>query len=444
MELREYQQRTVDRAREQYARGRRAVVVALPTGGGKTIIASEVIRLALARGNRVLFAVPRLELLDQSVEKLALAGIADIRTIQAQNDNGRSDAPVTIASIPTLTTARWMANPVPADLLVVDECHHGKARTHEQFLRLYSQSKLLGLTATPQRGDGRALGDLYDALIIGSTVRELTSLEALVPCQVFAPPRIMGSRELAQNPVDAYEQRLRGKKTIVFCSTVTHAEQTAASFQARGIKAHWLSGESTDREETIAAYRRRDFDVLVNVALFIEGFDDPATEAAILARRFTHVGSYLQAIGRILRPAPGKPSATVIDLCGSALVHGTPDLEREYSLTGKGISTTRQPIRQCQQCGGVFISASAQNCPFCAFKLPTLTRAQAKALGIRLDEVTAKTPATSWPMRSKRRGVCSACHGFIERGVWIVYSSANRQAMHTGCAAKAARSRSAA
>lgn len=778
-ELREYQQRTVGLARAEYAAGRRAVVAQLPTGAGKTIVMSELARLGIAKGNRILIVVPLLELLAQTVSKLNDAGITDIRIIQADNDLGNPDASVVVASIQTLTTKRWMENPIQADLVIVDECfpagalvdgrpieslrtgdlvrsfnhktqqiemravrrlfvsrpqslvtvhltdgrritctaghpffdgadytaavhlkqgdavygasvqmrgvlrglraedmdqpqrsdlqrsmqesaaseahkegrddlcgmldadhpigatrargsaarprlllrgvqarvavarklaahgshesavceraneraqsdaqqrrkgagigptsgnetlaadsrrewhgpiangsaasvgasrrmgiepcgadenrtrqrvpeplqarsrasvrdarsgdrwseslcalssgagrketgltrvawvdrveihersgadgfgslcpndlvynievdgnhnyfvdgvlvhncHHGKARTHEQFLKLYAGAKLLGLTATVQRGDGQGLGDIFGALVVGATVKELQDLGHLVPCKVYAPSKILGSRELAQDPVDAYEQRTPGKKAIVFCSTVEHARKTAESFQQRGHRAKWVSGDSPDRAEVVQQYKRRDFDVLVNVSLFVEGFDDPETEVAILARRFTHVGSYLQALGRILRPFPGKTSAVAIDLCGSALVHGTPDLEREYSLTGKGISSQRQPIRQCQQCGGVFVSASAQSCPFCEFKLPALTRAQAKALGIRLEEVTAATKPTSWPMRAKRRGFCSSCRGPVLQGEWIVYSAASKQALHTRCAARKA------
>lgn len=437
MQLREYQQRTVNRARDAYTQGAESVVVTLPTGGGKTIVAGEIVRLSVARNNRVLFAVPRIELLNQGVAKLADAGIADVRTIQAENDNGRKDAPVVVASIPTLTTKRWMENPVPADLLVIDECHHGKARTHEQFIQQYRRTtKILGLTATPQRGDGQPLGDLFDAIVVGATVKELTDLKALVPCRVYSPSRVLSSRELAQDPVDAYLERASKTKAIVFCSTVDQARSVAESFCARGIRARWVSGESPDRAELIESFSRRDFDVLVNVSLLVEGFDDPAIETAILAKRFTHVGSYLQALGRILRPSPGKEHATAIDLCGSALVHGTPDLEREYSLSGKGISKTREPIRQCQQCGGVF--KAKESCPYCEFKLPPLTRAQAKALGIRLDEVTAHSERTSWPMRAKRRGLCAGCGLFVERGAWIVYSRVRKTAMHTACAARKA------
>jgi DNA repair protein RadD len=433
VKLRDYQERAVRDLRAQYHAGRRSPICVLPTGAGKTVVAAEVARLALAKQNNVGFLVPRIELLNQAVAKLAAAGITDVRTIQAQNDNGAGSR-VFVASIQTLTTERWMQALPPADLLIVDEAHHAKARTHEQLLKGYPNAKLLGLSATPQRGDGRALGDVFDSLVVGTTVKALIEQGSLVPCKVYAPPRILSSRELAQEPADAYQQRTPGQKAIVFCSTVEHAKRTADAFNALGISSRWVSGESRDREEIIEGFARRDFDILVNVSVLVEGFDDPAIEVAILAKRFTHVGSYLQALGRILRPAEGKTKATAIDLCGSALVHGTPDLEREYSLEGKGISSKREAIRQCQECGGVFGQERA--CPYCGFELPALERAQAKSIGVGVEEVSEKTQRTSWPMCAKRRGTCTICKGLIEVGTWIVYSKATYTAKHVGCAAR--------
>lgn len=438
MILRPYQERAVRDLRAQYAAGRRAPVLVLPTAGGKTIVASEIIRLSIAKQNRVLFAVPRIELLNQAVSKLATAGITDVRTIQASNDLGNPDAPVVVGSIPTLTTKRWLDAPVRADLVIVDECHHGKARTHEAFLSRYTQSKLLGLTATPARGDSQPLGSLFDAIVVGATVKELTELGALAPCKLLAPPQILDTRTLAQDPVDAYERYLSGQKTIVFAATVEQAKQLSERFNARSISSKWLSAESRDREEVLAAYARCEFRVLVNVSLFVEGYDDPSIESAIFARRFTHVGSYLQAIGRVLRPFPGKLHATVVDLCGSALVHGTPDLEREYSLTGKAIRTLAIPsLRQCPACFGVSANPGAV-CSYCGHEFPRLARKAPRNANVDLGEVTAKTKPTSWPMRAKKPGRCAACGGPIEEGAWIIYSKATYTAKHTGCARKAA------
>jgi DNA repair protein RadD len=439
--LRDYQTRAIDNVRAKFAEGFTAPICQAPTGAGKTVIASEIIRLCLSRQGTALFLVPRIELLNQSVSKLASLGITNVRTIQASNDNGPRDSRVIVASIPTLTTQRWLADLPAVDLCLMDECHHGKARTYSDLLAALKAKnpkiRIVGLTATPQRGDGKAL-DNFDCIVSVATVKELISQGALVPCHVFAPPRIMSTRELAQHPVEAYIKRSSGQKTIVFCSTVAHAQATAESFNQVGVSARWLSGESRDRDAIIQDFAADRFKVLVNVNCLIEGFDDPSIQTAILARRFTHVGSYLQACGRVLRPHASKTTATIVDLSGSALVHGTPDLDREYSLTGKGIDNHRASLRQCQQCGAVF--PQAPSCPYCEFATPPLTRQQAKAMGLELHQVTEQHKPTSWPMRAKRRGLCTSCHSFIEQGAWIVYSAVRKQAMHTKCAAKQERS----
>lgn len=436
MKLRDYQTAAVDACRQKYAAGARGVGLVCPTGGGKTVIGAEVIRLALEKGLRVGFLANRVELLNQAVAKLSAAGIDDVRLIQAENDN-RSTSPVFVASIPTLVTERWQGQLPPADLLILDEVHHLRAPSWMRLAQEYSHAKLLGLTATPARGDGKGLRDAgLDCLVVAATVRQLTDARYIVPCHVYAPTKIMASRELAQDPVDAYEQRVCGQKAIVFCSTVDHARQVADSFNTRGHLAAWVSGESPDRTDIIAQFQDNAFRVLVNVAVLVEGFDDPPTSAAILAKRFTNVGSYLQAIGRTLRTYKGKAHSTVIDLCGSALVHGTPDLDREYSLDGKGISAARMSLRQCQECGGVF--EQRPTCPYCGFATPPLTRKQAKALGLELHQVTDTTPRQTWlpKMTAKWPSICSACRQRIGVGQQIIYDKAaptGQKTRHVGC-----------
>jgi DNA repair protein RadD len=436
LKLRDYQLDAIARLRAEYAQGRKAPCLVMPTGAGKTPTAAEIIRLALARGQRPMFLAGRLELLDQAEAKLRAAGIDDVRVIQAERDTAHNG--VVVASVPTLASPRWATQLPPADLLVFDEVQHLKARTWLGVANHYNNAFKLGLTATPQRGDGSPLGDVLDAIVIGATVGQLTERGYLVPCRVFAPPTILDSRSLALDPVDAYLKHCRGQRTIVFCATVEHARRTAEAFTTCGIRAAYVTGEMAERSDVIARYAAGDLDVLVNVNLLVEGWDDPTTSAAIFARRFTHAGSYLQACGRILRPAASKTSATVVDLCGSALVHGTPDSDRQYSLDGKPIRTTdREPLKQCPGCGGVFTARDV--CPYCALQQPTAARSLPTATGAGVSEVAPKQKPTSWPMRAKKRSLCSGCGHQIDVGAWIIYSSSKRTAQHTTCAAKAER-----
>jgi superfamily II DNA or RNA helicase len=360
--------------------------------------------------------------------------------IQAENDIS-SDSPIFVASVQTLASKRWRGALPPADLVVWDEVHHIKARTFLEIDRFYASAFKLGLTATPERGDGSPLGDVLDSIVAGATVSELVTLGHLVPARVYAPPQILDSRTLAMSPIDAYRRYTAGKRTIVFATTVEHAEKIAAEFREQGIHAEHVSGSMSDRPRIIERYTAGEFSVLVNVALLIEGWDDPTTEAAIAARRFTHAGGWLQMCGRTLRPASGKTIATIVDTCGSALVHGTPDLERTYSLEGKAIrANDREPLRQCPGCGGVFSASTGEHCPYCATALPIAHRSLPRNGNVGVGEVTKKADPTSWPMKAKHGGTCAGCGSAIERGAWIVYSKLTKTAKHAKCAARAARS----
>lgn len=391
MQLREYQTRAIAAVRASYASGHRAPCVVAPTGSGKTILASEVIRLCLQRGRRVLFNVHREELMDQSADKLARAGITDIRIIKAARDFN-SHAPVTIASVQTLT--RWSDERLPdVGLCLFDECHHVKARTWLKIADAYRQAWLLGLTATPERADGSPLGDVFDDLIVVASVSELTELGHLVPCRIWAPPTLLETGEIAVSPVDAYRQHGEDGKAIAFCSTLERANAVADEFNAAGITAATIHGDvsSEMRRQLLSWFRDGQLRVLVSVHVLTEGFDEPSASVAILERKPVHAGTYLQMVGRVLRPSPGKAHATLIDLCGSSLVHGTPSMERTYALNGKAISKPeRDAIRQCPTCGGVFLFADITDgcCPQCGVALPRRVTKPPRVVGVSLTDAT--------------------------------------------------------
>lgn len=401
-----------------------------------TIVASEIIRSASQRGTRSLFLASRIELLEQTIAKLSAAGIDSPRLIQADNDHGDPSSPVTVASVPTLATKRWSDRLPEAGLVIFDECHHGPANGHTRIARAYSNSKLLGLTATPCRGDGRALGDMFDSIVVGATVTELQELGALVPCRIFSARETTSSRDLALSPVEAYEQHGEGQRAIVFCTTVAHAEKLTAEFSMFGIVADVVHGKlaDDDRKARLARFRQGEIRVLCNVGILIEGFDDPEVSVVILARRFGHAGTFIQVVGRAMRPAPGKTHATVVDLCGSVLEHGTPDADRQYSLDGKGISSARQSIRQCPRCGGVFMQGPTA-CPMCAGELPTMARRDPTSRDTGVVEVAPRTPPRPWfvVIRAKHPGVCPQCQMFIARDSEIVWAKGQKP-MHVACA----------
>lgn len=262
-----------------------------------------------------------------------------------------SDSEATVASIGTLLAR---GDRPPADLVILDEAHHAAAETFRQILEAYPSARIIGLTATPQRGDGRGLG-CFDALHVVTTPRELEREGFLVPIEVIRPARQLKPGQIAQHPLDAYRAHADGRPCLVFASSVAHAETLAAEFSAADVPAVAIDGQtaSTDRARAIDRFRRGAIDCLVNVAILTEGTDLPRASCTILARGCGTVGLYLQIAGRIARPAPGKRDAILIDLRGVSHVHGHPYQDREYSLDGRGIGRPAERADQsyCRVCG---------------------------------------------------------------------------------------------
>jgi DNA repair protein RadD len=441
--LRPYQERAIADLRAQYQAGKRAPVLVLPTGAGKTVVAAEVIRSSIARGNRVLFLVHRQELLTQSVSKLEAAGVTDLRIIQAGNCLGSPMAPVAVASIPTLT--RWTERQPEASLVIVDEAHHVVAETWRRLADHYSASLLLGLTATPQRADGKPLGDIFDSIVVGATVAELVEMwrtdhiKGLVPCRVYAPPQELETGKMALDPVEAYQKHGGNQRAVVFCVSIQHAEQCAEKMNAAGIRTGVVHGKLSPetRKRNLAALDAGDLDAITSCHVLTEGWDSPKVAVCILARKPQHTGLYLQMAGRVLRPSPGKTHATLIDLCGSVHDHGPPDLEREYSLGGRGISKPdRDLIRQCPACGGVF-RAGPKTCPNCGTALPSRTVELPESCGIgviELDKLPKLPPrSVTLSISAKFASKCKKCGSRIEVGQQIYWNPAEKGARHADC-----------
>jgi superfamily II DNA or RNA helicase len=257
---------------------------------------------------------------------------------------------------------------------VYDEAHHYVSPEWSRVLTFYRDRLRVGLTATPCRADGVALGSDFDVLIEVATVAELTAQGFLVPCTVLGPPRKL--KGVAMTPVDAYRKHTFGGHAIVFCSTVQHAENTAASFREAGFAAECVEGSMAGslRASVLRSFATGDLHVVCNVHVLTEGTDLPIADTAILASGCSHDGAYLQKVGRILRPYHRKDRAIVLDLVGSSLEFGLPSDPRIYSLDGRPIRVADglEPLRQCPKCGGIFRAGLyvQATCPRCGFRCP--------------------------------------------------------------------------
>jgi DNA repair protein RadD len=384
MNLRLYQQQLVTEIRGQYQLGRKAVLAVLPTGGGKTVCFSYIAQAASIKGNRVLILVHRAELLDQASRAMPVPHgiIAAGRAMDLSHT-------VQVASVQTVARRLHL---LPRDffqLLVVDEAHHTTAGTWARVIAHFSQAKLLGVTATPIRGDGRGLGEHYQAMVQGPTAQQLTDDGFLAAAKVLAPPgfdsaglrKRMGDFDTKQaeqrvgtimgDCLGHYRKHLSGQTAIAFCCSVAHAEAVAHLFQSAGIAAASIDGsmDTSTRRELLQRLAVGDLKVLTSCALIGEGVDVPSVGGCILLRPTASVGLHLQMIGRCLRPQPGK-TAVVLDHVGNTLRLGHHLEERDWTLDGLRkrdreaapsvkvcptcFATSPSTAQVCRDCGHVF------------------------------------------------------------------------------------------
>ena len=349
MILRDYQEDAIHRVRAAVAAGKRRVCLVMPTGAGKTHTGAAICALAAVKGVRSLWLAHRSELIDQAVESLGAHGIRAGAISAGARSAPNPHAMTQVASIQTLLARKLRPD---AGIIIVDEAHHAPSAGFSGLLEAYPNATIVGLTATPERGDGLGLGETFNALVVGVRVKHLVETGALVHAEIERPDFQLRSGEIASRPVDAYLQHAAGLKAISFTNCVKAAVDHTADFEAAGIRSAYITGEmpAPKRAEILAAFRRGDIRVLNNVYVLTEGFDVPDTACCILARSCGTTGLYLQMVGRVLRPAPGKTRAVILDLHGSSWAHGHPEDNYEFSLDGEGVRSGNGVIREVVFC----------------------------------------------------------------------------------------------
>lgn len=369
---RPYQLDALERGRAAIAQGAQSVLLCMPTGTGKTRTAVEACVCHVAMGGTVLLAAPRRELVAQITAVLEAAGLAlesnvFVRTIQELSMPG--------AVIPQVS------------MVVLDEARHYLADTWSQIQKSLPHAVYLGLDATPERGDGRGLGAMFDVLVEAISVRDAIAGGYLVPVEVLRPEHALAARELAQDPFDAYFDKSLGTQAVVFCHSVEASKALAARFYERGVPAAAVWGEMpvAERDNALRLFAEGKLNVLTNMHLLTEGWDAPITETIILARGFPTAGGMLQAAGRGLRPHPGKKRCLLIDLTGCTHLHGEPDEERTWHLEGRAARRASDDVdlRFCPVCGAVVLAGTP--CEQCGYSGADMKKRKPRVLGLPID-----------------------------------------------------------
>ena len=285
-----------------------------------------------------------------------------------------------------------------ADLLIIDEAHHCPANTYRQIIKSYPNAVLIGLTATPCRGDGRGLGGIFDVIVECPQVPELIQQGFLVRTHVYAPvdPDLKGVEtrvgdyvasqlaermdldDLVGDIVSHWHKYGQRRKTVCFTVDVKHSIHVLDEFNKSGVIAEHVDGRTpkAERDAVLARLASGETELVTNCMVLTEGWDLPDVSCAILARPTKKMGLYRQMVGRVLRPAPGKFNAIVLDHSGAVFRHGFVEDRVEWTLdpekrptnpvhVGRLTSRNGSRLLECSQCAAMRVAGEAcQNCGF--------------------------------------------------------------------------------
>jgi superfamily II DNA or RNA helicase len=415
--------------------GKRRPLIQAPTGAGKTILAAAVVEGALAKGNRVVFVVPALSLIDQTVGAFFREGITDIGVIQADHPMTNWSRPCQIASVQTLQRRRHP----DADVVVIDEAHR-MFKTLGGWMADPEWAKVpfIGLSATPWT---KGLGQYFDDLVIASTTRELIDQGYLSQFRVFAPahPDLTGVRILAGDfheadlskamdkpelVADVVETWLRlgdDRPTLVFAVDRAHAKKLAERFETAGVSAAYQDAytDSDERKRIAEKFRSGEVSVVCNVGTLTTGVDWDV-RCIVLARPTRSEMLFVQIVGRGLRTAPGKDHCLILDHADNHLRLGfVTDIHHPRLDGGKPNAKVAQeraaPLpKECPKCS--FLKpAGVQICPACSFKAEVRSH---------LEEIEGELVELR-PSKSKPAATRAECQrwfsGFVAIGLQRAY-----------------------
>ena len=399
---RSYQVRAVEMCRDEIRQGRKRIILCKPTGAGKTLTSCMLMKLAMLKKSKVVFIANRRELIKQASDAIADCGVFHGMILAKQDGRYEPTAPVQVASKQTLSSRalkRDMMQLPPCDLLILDECHGSVAKdsmTLIRAIRLANPKMItIGLTATPARGDDKGLGGLFESIVQPVTYQELRNSGHLVRAAVKALfcPNMTGVTQAKWDKYaaakvdrpqlvgDIYENWKRyasDRTTVGFGKTIEHSKHLRDLFAKKGVKVEHID-ESTDvseRADILTALGAGDIQVLFNVGICCEGWDEPRCKAVILACPTRSLVKYRQTSGRALRPFDNFTDCCVLDHAGAVFTHGTfPDEDIDWPLKTAGsaaqdLKAQRQKGERAEPtlCNGCHSMFYGKMCPTCGSK----------------------------------------------------------------------------
>ena len=383
MTLRPYQNQLANDIRAAFGSGANRPLAVSPTGSGKTVLFSYITSQVLKRGSRVIIVAHRREILDQISATLKRVGVPH-GFIQA--GKSASIQPAMVASIQTL--ARRLDTVPAPDLVIIDEAHHSVSKSYVQMFAAWPTAKFIGVTATPERLDGKGLGAMFDRMVMGPSVQWLIDNGFLAQPVYYAPREVVDlsqvhtvagdfdrseAEEIVDTPritgdaVTHYVRFCNRQRAVAFCISVAHAQHVADTFNSCGIPSASIDGtlDPEVRKQRVEDLTAGKILVLTSCELISEGFDLPAVNAAILLRPTHSLSMHLQQVGRALRPYPGKTNAIILDHVGNCLRHGLAEQERDWDLSGREKRLKKSSLVETKQCSKCFAIFAGTVCPQC-------------------------------------------------------------------------------
>lgn len=440
--LRDYQSDFIDSLARAMTNNR-CVVGQLPTGGGKTRVATAIIQRAIAKGNPVIFICDREELVEQTSEAFDAAGI-DHGVIKSDHWRSRPHCPVQIATAQTLSRRRWPH----ANLVIWDECHTVYKNVLKK-MKEWNAVKFIGLTATPLT---KGMGKHWDALVIGGTTKSLIDDGYLCPYTVYGPPPpdlsdvpiVRGEYQQSKLSAAVNKKNIIGdivttwlslgenRQTICFAVDVAHSKHIVDEFNSYGIPAAHIDAytDSDDRKNALNDFASGNIKIISSVDILTKGYDQPQASCLIMARPTKSRTVYIQQAGRVLRIAEGKQNAIILDHSNNTEQHGFPCSPLPTQLCdGVAESRAKQNKKEpkpksCPKCHYVK-APGVHECPKCAFAPERITEVEnTDDRLVRLDAVDTATKHTwyamlLWISRNKNYNDGWASHAYHDKfHVW--------------------------
>jgi superfamily II DNA or RNA helicase len=397
IELRPYQQDLLDKTTNAFKKGFRKVLVESPCGSGKTILLTKMASMAQDNGKTVWFILPRQEIMEQTFETFERCGVP-LNTVH-------------IGMI--ITMANHLKELPEPDLIIYDECHISVSNTYNKISNAFPNAFIVGATASPCRTDNRPLGDLYETIVRGVTVRWLIDNHYLAPYDYYSvlltdlasaetngdydtvkASELLMTSAIYGDIIKSWYKFADGMQTVVYCCSIAHSQKTTEMFNNAGITAVHFDGNTSkaERKRIVDDFRDGKFKVLVNCDLISMGFDMPDINCVMLLRPTQSASLFIQQSGRALRYKPNK-RAVIIDMVGNYNRFQLPDEPYDWSLT-QSVKKRKEfnddgtlSIRQCSECFRCF--KTANKCPYCGYEYEVKGRELKAVKEVELKKIEA-------------------------------------------------------